>query len=201
MKEHFTRVNHDCFRITFGELTIYTDPYKVPPGAPPADLVLVSHDHFDHLSQEDIDRIWRKGTEIVAPPACEGKLTQPMRILRAGESVTVRGVKVDAVPAYNTNKHFHPKSAGYVGYVFEVAGARIYFAGDTDVIPEMAGLEVDVALLPVSGTYVMTPTEAATAARSMTAKLVIPMHYGDIIGTADDARAFAKAYGGEVAIL
>ena len=116
--------------------------------------------------------------------------------MAAGEERVFVGVSVRAVPAYNTNKKFHPRSAGMVGYLFTVAGTTYYHAGDTDVIPEMRDLDPDVALLPVSGTYVMTAEEAAQAARAVRPKVAIPMHYGAIVGSDDDARRFAALLAG-----
>ena len=111
----------------------------------------------------------------------------PTREVVPGDHVEVGAVVIDVLPAYNIEKRFHPRSSGHVGYLIAIDGLRIYHAGDTDAIPEMAGLAPDIALLPVSGTYVMNPDEALEAIRLLQPKLVVPMHYGDIVGTLADA--------------
>ena len=184
-------LGHDTFRID-GPPVVYIDPYQIADGLPPADLILITHDHFDHLSPADVARIHRPATKVVAPKEVEGKLPGPIVVIAVGESKTVAGVTVKAVPAYNTDKSYHPKKDGKVGYVFTVSGVTYYHAGDTDVIPEMTGMAPDVALLPVSGTYVMTADEAVKAAREIKPKFAVPMHYGSIVGSDADAKKFAK---------
>ncbi|HVN77131.1 MAG TPA: MBL fold metallo-hydrolase [Thermoanaerobaculaceae bacterium] len=191
MTEKLHWLGHDAFRID-GPPTVYIDPYQLGEGLPSADIVLITHDHFDHLSLPDLAKVMAKGTVVVGPKEVAAKVKQPVRTIAPGETLTVKGVKIRAVPAYNTNKSFHPKSDGKVGFVLTLGGVTYYHAGDTDVIPEMAGLAPDVALLPVSGTYVMTADEAAEAARSIRPKVAVPMHYGAIVGTDGDARRFAK---------
>jgi L-ascorbate metabolism protein UlaG (beta-lactamase superfamily) len=189
-------LGHDCFRIEFKGLKIYIDPFKIDGGN--ADLVLITHDHFDHCSPEDLRKL--KGDfEVVAPLLCKEKLKGfQVKLVKPNEEVEVKGVKIKAIPAYNINKFrepgkvFHPKEAGYVGYVLHLGKISIYHAGDTDFIPEMKGLKVDVALLPVSGTYVMTVDEAVEAAKNIEAKVAIPMHYGSIVGSKKDAEEFVK---------
>jgi L-ascorbate metabolism protein UlaG (beta-lactamase superfamily) len=186
---------HDCFRID-GPPVVYVDPYQLPDGLPPADIILITHDHFDHLSPTDVAKLHRPSTIVVAPKEVVGKLSVPVTEIAAGESKTVAGIKVKAVPAYNTDKTFHPKEDGKVGFVFTVGGVTYYHAGDTDVIPEMTGLAPDVALLPVSGTYVMTAEQAAKAAQAIKPKVAVPMHYGAIVGSDADAKKFAKLLDG-----
>jgi L-ascorbate metabolism protein UlaG (beta-lactamase superfamily) len=196
-KIHF--INHDCFRFE-GEVVVYTDPFHVPEGLPKADLVLISHDHFDHCSPEDLDKIKKDGTTFVAIAACQKQLSGDVKIVKPGDKLQAQGVEIEVVPAYNTDKDFHPKAQGHAGYLFILGGQRIYFAGDTDHIPEMKDIRCDIALLPVSGTYVMTAEQAVEAARDIGAKVVIPMHYGDIVGTREDAERFSKMYDGETVI-
>ena len=199
MLDKIYRINHDCFRIE-GEVMVYTDPFHLPEGLPKADLVLISHDHFDHCSPEDLSKIAKDDTAFVSIEACRDKLKGDVHIVKPGDTIEVKGVKIEAVPAYNTNKHFHPQAAGHAGYIFEMSGQRIYFAGDTDHTPEMKDMQVDIALLPVSGTYVMTAEEAVEAATAINPKVVIPMHYGDIVGTTEDAERFKKLYKGKTEI-
>jgi L-ascorbate metabolism protein UlaG (beta-lactamase superfamily) len=185
-------LGHDSFRID-DPVVIYLDPWKLPAGQPQADLILVSHEHHDHCSPDDVQRIRKPGTVVIANPTAAAKLEAPVRVLRPGESTTVGEVGVRAVPAYNLDKEFHPKAAGHVGYVLTLAGESLYFAGDTDHIPEMKGLACDIALLPVSGVYVMTAEEAVRAAADIKPRVAVPMHYGaGVAGTAEDAETFRR---------
>lgn len=120
--------------------------------------------------------------------------------MKPGDRITVSGIEIEAVPAYNTNKEFHLKERGWVGYIFTINGQRIYLAGDTDHIPEMKTFDVDIALLPVSGTYVMTAEEAVTAALEIKPKIAVPMHYNSIVGTEEDAERFAEGLNGKIEV-
>jgi L-ascorbate metabolism protein UlaG (beta-lactamase superfamily) len=200
MVEGITWLGHDAFRIE-GEAVVYTDPFKLE-GGKTADVVLVTHEHFDHCSPEDIEKIQGPETVIVATPDCAGKLSGDVRTVRPGDRLEVKGVKIEAVPSYNINKKFHPKENGWVGYIFTMGGRSIYLAGDTDRIPEMKGFKCDVALLPVSGTYVMTAEEAVEAAMDIKPKVAVPMHYGaGVVGTLDDAKRFKKALEGKLDVV
>jgi L-ascorbate metabolism protein UlaG (beta-lactamase superfamily) len=183
-------LGHDGMRIEGDNLTIYIDPYQIKGGAP-ADIVLVTHGHFDHLSAEDIKKVLKKDTTLVCATGCDAPIKA--ETMKPGDSKTVKGIKIEAVPAYNVNKKFHPKADKHVGYIITVEGQRVYHAGDTDHIPEMSKIECDIALLPVSGTYVMTAEEAAEAAKVIKPKLAVPMHYGaGVVGTVEDAKKFAS---------
>ncbi|HID04901.1 MAG TPA: MBL fold metallo-hydrolase, partial [Aigarchaeota archaeon] len=189
-------LGHDGFRITYGGKVVYIDPYQIK-GGPQADLILITHDHFDHLSIDDIKKVAGDKTVVIAAENCSGKVknvkAKEVRLVKPGEKTTVGDITVEAIHAYNVNKFrspgivFHPKEYNGVGYVVSIGGVRIYHAGDTDNIPEMRELKPDVALLPVSGTYVMTAEEAAEAVESIKPKVAIPMHYGAIVGTEADA--------------
>ena len=185
-----TWLGHASFRIERKGQVVYVDPWQLAEAPHDADVVLITHPHFDHLSVPDIQKVAKGTTVVVGPPDCLNDLTGDTRPVKPGDSLELGAVTVEAVPAYNTNKAFHPKQNQWVGYVITIGKRRIYHAGDTDVIPEMRGLEVDVALLPVSGTYVMTAEEAAQAAALINPKLAVPMHYGTIIGSEQDARRF-----------
>lgn len=184
-------LGHDSFRLD-GEVTVYIDPWKLAPGSPPAGLILITHEHYDHFSPADIDQVRQKDSELVAPASVAAKLHGKVHTVKPGDRLTVRGVAIEVLPAYNKEKKFHPRKAGYVGYVVTLGGQRIYHAGDTDAIPEMQGLKPDIALLPVSGTYVMDADEAVQAVRLLQPGLAVPMHYGDIVGSAADAEKFKR---------
>ncbi len=194
----FTRIAHDTFRIA-GSKVIYTDPYKVTK-RDEADIVLISHEHFDHLSREDLEKVVMPATAIVSSPLCKdglkGLKCKPPVFLDPGGKVTVGKVEIEAVPAYNLNKFkapgqpFHPKGEKRLGFVFILDGTRVYHAADADFIPEMKSIQCDIALLPVSGTYVMTAEEAAEAAEALKPKIAVPMHYGAIVGSDEDAKRF-----------
>ncbi len=194
---------HDAFRVD-GPPVVYIDPWNLPEDLPLADIILLTHDHYDHCSPDDVEKILGPDTLIVGPAAALAKLggiTARKRTVKPGDRFTEGHLTVEVVPAYNVNKRFHPKSAGHVGYVLELYGVRIYHAGDTDVIPEMANIRCDVALLPVSGTYVMDAQEAAEAVRILEPRLVIPMHYGAIVGKRKDAERLARLVDVPVRIL
>ncbi len=194
-------LGHDTFRIESGGKVIYTDPFQIKDGLPKADLILITHAHPDHCSPDDVKKIVKKDTVIVAPVGCEEKLKGNTRKVKPGDRLTEMGVEIEAVPSYNTNKKFHPKSNNWVGYIFAVEGKRIYLAGDTDRIPEMKTFRCDIALLPVSGTYVMTAEEAAQAAYDIKPGVAVPMHYASIVGSEEDAEKFRKLYKGETHIF
>ncbi len=193
MAEGVLWLGHDSFRLK-GVKTVYVDPWKLAPGAEKADVVLVTHEHHDHFSKDDIAKIARPDTVVVGPASVTKQLTGKTVTVQPGEKRVVEGVPIETVAAYNVNKKFHPQSAGHVGYVVTLNGKRIYHAGDTDLTPEMAGVKSDIALLPVSGTYVMNPAEAAEAANTFKPALAIPMHYGDpeVVGTIQDAQEFKR---------
>jgi L-ascorbate metabolism protein UlaG (beta-lactamase superfamily) len=192
-------LGHDSFRIDASK-TIYLDPYQVSSG-PKADLIMITHDHFDHCSPDDVAKIQQPGTVIVTEKDSAKKLTGDLRVIKPGESLVVDEVKVEAVPSYNTDKEFHPKKNAWLGFIIEIQGVRVFHAGDTDFIPEMNGFNVDIALLPVSGTYVMTADQAVEAALAISPKLAIPMHYGTIVGSDQDAINFKKALEGKIEVL
>jgi len=198
MLEHVHWLGHDAFRID-GSTTVYIDPWKLKAGQPPAGAILVTHEHYDHLSLDDILAIAGPETVLVGPPAVTAQVRGPATLtVRPGDTVEAHTATVTAVPAYNTTKFkapgrvYHPRSEGHVGYIVAMDGRRTYHAGDTDAIPEMEGVSVDVALLPVGGTFTMTAEEAADACALLDARAVVPMHWGDIVGSRKDAERFQR---------
>lgn len=210
MYEHeniqITWTGHDGFRIRGtnsqnNQVTVYIDPYQLASKYQKqndADVVLLTHDHFDHLSINDLKQIINNNTSILSATECVEKLAglkvKEISGIKPGEKSIIKGLTIEAVPAYNINKKFHPKSDGKVGFIIRINEKRIYHAGDADLIPEMESVDPDIALVPVSGTYVMTAEEAAKAVNELIRpkKVVIPMHYNAVVGTEEDAKKFKK---------
>jgi L-ascorbate metabolism protein UlaG (beta-lactamase superfamily) len=193
-------LGHDAFRLVVDNTTLYFDPFQLK-GAPPlADIILVSHEHRDHCSPEDVAKIQQPDTLIITERKAATKLSGHVICLAPGEHHTAGSIKIEAVPSYNTNKLFHPAANGWLGFIVTVNGITIYHAGDTDRIPEMKTFKADIALLPVSGTYVMTADEAAQAALDLNPALAIPMHYGSIVGDQSDAERFAGLLAGKIPV-
>lgn len=184
---------------------VYIDPFKIK-GGEKADLILITHEHYDHCSIEDLNKIVKSETIIITVPDCQSKLSNlriaNITLVRPGNKINIKGTMIEVVPAYNTNKKFHPKANEWVGYIITINGKRVYHAGDTDYIPEMKNLkDIDIALVPVSGTYVMTAEEAAKAVNEFKPKIAIPMHYGSIVGQSSDAEKFRSLAKVKVEIL
>jgi L-ascorbate metabolism protein UlaG (beta-lactamase superfamily) len=200
MSPKITWLGHASFRIE-GSLTIYIDPWKLKGTPPIADIILITHEHHDHCSPEDVAKIASTNTMIVTEKDAASKLKGDIKIVAPGDTIEVKGINIEAVPAYNTDKPFHPKSKGWLGFVFELDSTRYYHAGDTDCIPEMENLKPDVAMIPVSGTYVMDVAEALKAVKLIQPKKAIPMHWGEIVGNKRDAEAFKKQASCDVEIM
>ncbi len=190
-------LGHDTFIISNSK-NIIIDPYKLKSNYK-ADILLITHNHFDHLSEEDIKKI-QNIKYAIAPKECEDTLNSMnlnVKIVKPNDTIKLDDISIEAVRAYNINKinpttrkPFHPKEDNKVGYIVTINNIRIYHAGDTDNIEEMSNINTDIALLPVSGTYVMTAEEAAEAIKRIKPKLAIPMHYGRIVGSIQDAKKF-----------
>jgi L-ascorbate metabolism protein UlaG (beta-lactamase superfamily) len=187
-------LGHASFKIR-GSKLIYTDPYKIR-DTEKADIILITHEHFDHLSPDDIQKIRGPKTMVIAPADCVAKIGGTVKAIKPGQAINIDEVVIEAVPSYNIGKNFHPKQKNWVGYVIEMSGKRIYQAGDTDVIPEMDNIKADIALLPIGGTYTMTAEEAALACEKIKPTYAIPMHYGSIVGSKQDAERFKSKMSG-----
>jgi L-ascorbate metabolism protein UlaG (beta-lactamase superfamily) len=204
-------LGHDSF-VLQGSRTVVIDPFKAK-GDYKADVLFISHEHYDHLSEDDIRRFSDQSTTIVAPRICEGQLRgfkSEKLFVEAGSTTEAKGIAIEAIPAYNIDKFrspgrvFHPREDGRVGYIITLDGVRFYHAGDSDATSEMKAVDADVAFLPVSGTFVMTAEEAAGAAKAMNIKVAVPMHYGaGVVGTLRDSERFRDLLTGkkEVVIL
>ena len=199
-------LGHASFRIDAKNLVIYLDPWQLS-GGPKADLILITHDHEDHCSPRDILKIQKNDTVIVTVPTCKNKLSGQILTIKPYDQIVVKGIQIDAIPAYNVNKinedgkPFHQQNAGYVGYILEIDGMRLFHAGDTDIIPEFSDMAIDIAFLPISGKYVMTVEEAGKAIDILKPKIAIPMHVGRGIGTMDDISHFEQLSPSVVKIL
>ena len=188
---------HSSLRIN-KEKTIYIDPFKIDRNYNDADIIFITHDHYDHYSEEDIDKVINENTVIVIP---EELLTKVLKkginkdaivTVEPNKKYMVQGIKFETVSAYNTNKTFHPKENGWVGYVIEINGIKYYIAGDTDITEENKKVKCDVAFVPVSGTYTMDFKEAAQLVNEIQPKVAVPIHYGSVVGTKQDAEEFIK---------
>ncbi|MFX0183517.1 MAG: MBL fold metallo-hydrolase [Candidatus Hodarchaeota archaeon] len=199
----FRWLGHDGFLITdTSGKTVCIDPYNVKGSFDPVDVVVSTHEHGDHCSLEDLKKFVSSKTDIIGISMARNTLEKldckEIHYVSPGDKITVGSIPFEIVVAYNVNKFrspgvpFHPKEDKKIGVVFELDGIRIYHAGDTDNIPEMQNIQTDVALLPVSGTYVMTADEAIEAAEVLKPKLAIPMHFGAIVGDRSMAEKFGK---------
>lgn len=197
MLENIKVLCHSSIKIS-KEKVIYIDPFKIDKDYNDADIIFITHDHYDHYSEEDIDKVKKGDTVIVAPEELLTKLLKKgfnqnhIITVDSEENNMVEGIKFETVPAYNTNKQFHPKANGWVGYIIEIKGVRYYIAGDTDITEENKKVKCDVAFVPVGGTYTMDFKEAAYFINVIKPKIAIPVHYGSIVGTNQDATDFVK---------
>lgn len=203
-------LGHDCFKIKFSKL-IYFDPFQIKDNET-ADIIFISHEHFDHCSKDDLQKISNEHTIIVMIPDAQSKISGvkfgKLILVEPNKKYNVDGLEFETIPAYNINKyrspgiHFHPKQDERVGFIINIKGKIIFHSGDTDFTPELKNLNnIDIALVPVSGTYVMTAEEAAEAVNAFKPKLAIPMHYGAIVGNKKDAERFKELSKVEVMIL
>lgn len=189
---------HSSIKISKGK-TIYIDPFKIEKESHDADIVLITHDHFDHYSPDDIEKVATNNTIIVAPKTVKALSKMKNTLLvEPNQTYEVDGIKIETIASYNINKKFHPKENEWVGYGIEIEGTRYYIAGDTDITPENKQVKCDVALVPVGGTYTMTYAEAAELVNLIKPKIAIPTHYGDIVGEKEDGEKFKELLNPEI---
>lgn len=196
-------LGHSGFMIKNSKI-IYIDPYNISGNREKADLILITHDHYDHCSVEDMEKIIKEGTRIIAPADCQSKIMKskiPVKIevIEPHKELSYGNVRINTIPAYNIDKPFHPKEESWVGYLIKMGDVLVYHAGDTDVIPEMQKLtgykqqgKKFIALLPIGGRFTMGVEEAVEAAKIIKPSLAIPMHFGSIVGTEEDAKEFVE---------
>ena len=181
---------HSSIRITANK-TIYFDPFKIEEECHDADIIFITHDHYDHFSIEDIKKIEKDDTVYVIPECMYNMLGgENVIVVEPGEKTIVEGFETFAVPAYNKLKPFHPKMNGYVGYNVLIEGKRVYVAGDTDMNEDNVKLKCDIALVPVGGKYTMDYKQAAELVNLIKPEIAIPTHYGDIVGDKNDGEKF-----------
>ena len=197
MLENIQVLCHSSIKIS-REKVVSIDPFKIDKDYNDADIIFITHDHYDHYSEEDIDKVCKEDTVIVIP---EELLTKVLKkgfrqdhiiTVKPNQKYMVDGIKFETIPAYNINKQFHPKENEWVGYIIEIKGYRYYIAGDTDVTPENKTVKCDVAFVPVGGTYTMDFKEAANLINEIKPKIAVPIHYGSVVGTKQDAIDFIK---------
>ena len=205
MLENIEVLCHSCIKFNKGEV-IYFDPFKIEKNYNDADAIFITHDHYDHYSEEDIDKVVKKGTIIVAPEDLLTKLLKKgferdnMVLVTPNQKYTVKGIEFQTIPAYNVNKQFHPKANEWVGYVLKIEGVTYYIAGDTDITEENKKVKCDVAFVPVGGTFTMDYRESAELINEIKPKIAVPTHYGSIVGEKSDGVSFSKLVSPEIEV-
>jgi len=184
--ERFISINeHSSIRIE-KEKIIYIDPFRIKKELHDADLILVTHSHFDHYSKEDIEKVMNKNTILVFPKSMQNEVScydeKRVILFDVYEKKTIIGIEVETVPSYNVNKPMHPKENGWVGYILKMEGPRIYVLGDTDINEDVLMQTCDIALVPIGGTYTTNAVEAATLVNNLKPSIAIPTHYGTLVG-------------------
>lgn len=189
---------HSSIKISENKI-IYIDPFNIKKELHDADIVLITHDHYDHYSPEDIEKIVNQDTIIVAPKTVKA-LSKMKNVISVepNNAYEIEGIKIQTIPSYNINKKFHPKENEWVGYIIEINNIRYYIAGDTDIIPENKLVKCDVAFIPVGGTYTMNYEEAAELANIIKPKIAVPTHYGSIVGKIQDGEKFKNLLSSEI---
>lgn len=197
MLDNVSVLCHSSIKINKGKV-IYIDPYNIDSDYNDADIIFITHDHYDHYSEEDIDRIKKDDTIIIVPKDMDEKLLKNgfkksnIIVVEPNKKYTIYKIIFETIPSYNINKEFHPKENEWVGYIIEVGNVRYYIAGDTDITEENKKVKCDVAFIPVGGTFTMDYKEASILANEIKPQIAIPIHYGSLVGTKQDAIEFSK---------
>ena len=205
MLENVEVLCHSSIRFSKGN-TIYFDPFKIETNYNDADVIFITHDHYDHYSEEDIGKIVKEDTVIVIPEDLKTKVLKKgwkeenIITVIPNKSYTVKNIEFQTVPAYNVNKQFHPKENNWVGYLVNMEGITYYISGDTDITKENKKVKCDVAFVPVGGTYTMDYKEAAELINEIKPKVAVPTHYGSIIGSKKDGAKFAKLVDADIVV-
>lgn len=203
MLDFITVNTHSSIRIDEGKI-IYIDPFKITEESHNADIILITHSHFDHYSVEDIRKVMKSDTVIVCPQSMNeaGELGIEVKKVSPNEKLEMHGISIETVPAYNVLKPFHPKKNGWVGYIIDShEHGRIYIAGDTDINEDNKQVKCDIAMLPAGGVFTMNAKEAAKLANTIRPKYAIPIHYGSVAGNADDGEKFSKAVDSDIEVV
>ena len=197
MLENIKVLCHATIRMDLGKV-IYTDPYRVKEKYNDADIILITHSHYDHFSEEDIENVRKADTKIVITDDLYerakniGFKDENIIVMRPYDKHTIADIEIETIPAYNTNKDFHPKENNWVGYLLNINNTVYYVAGDTDITEENKTVKCDVAFVPVGGTYTMTSDEAVELVNTIKPKFAVPIHYGEIVGSKEDAMNFVE---------
>lgn len=181
-----------------GDKVIYIDPLQIQKEDHDADMVLITHDHWDHFSPEDLQKVVNADTVLVVPELLEDRCRDLFKdnrvvVVKPDQKLSECGTDIETIPAYNNHKPFHPKKKGWVGYILTIGDTRVYIAGDTDATPDNRKVKCDIALVPIGGTYTMTAKKAAELINRIRPAVAIPIHYGNIVGKPEDAEVFQKA--------
>lgn len=188
---------HSSIRIN-KHLIMYIDPFKINKDYKDADIIFCTHSHYDHFSEEDIEKVRKDNTYLVIPEDClikslkMGFSEDRILIVEPRKKYELLGINFETVPAYNLEKQYHSRESNWVGYILEINDVHYYISGDTDITPEAKAVNCDVAFVPVGGIYTMNAKEAASLINTIEPQIAIPIHYGEIIGSADDAALFKK---------
>lgn len=183
---------HSSIKI-IGDKIIYVDPFRIKENKNDADIIFITHDHYDHYSLEDIEKVKKQNTIIVMPEHLERKDDlKDAVIVMPNKKYQVEGINVETIPSYNINKPYHPKENNWVGYILNNEGKRIYIPGDTDITEENMKIQCDILFVPIGGTYTMNYEEGAKLTNIIKPKVAIPVHYGEIVGRKEDAKEFKK---------
>jgi predicted Zn-dependent hydrolases of the beta-lactamase fold len=203
MLENIEVLCHSSIRIN-KEKVIYIDPFKINKNYNDADIIFITHDHYDHYSEEDIDKVIKEDTTIVISKDLLKKLLKKginknaIIVAEPNKEYETQGINFNTIPAYNINKKFHPKENNWLGYIITINNVKYYVAGDTDITDENRKVKCDVAFVPVGGTYTMDFKEAARLINEIKPKIAVPIHYGSIVGTKQDARNFINLLNSEI---